>query len=121
MFVCLFTVVDIIVFQKYSGKAAAHRFRSRQIWTYFIFTTLISTVIARIFQIEHIDVFENTFIWLISLTISSWKADGFYLKYVHFLHIKLVLDRAEWLDGFSHSSFKLTVICSSVIPLFFGA
>lgn len=113
MFVCLFTVVDIIAFKKHSGKADLEIF--------YIHNTHIYCVIAPIFQIEHTDVFENTFIWLISLTISSWKADGFSFKYVHFLHIKLVLDRAEWLDDFSHSSFKLTVICSSVIPLFFGA
>lgn len=75
-------------------------------------------VIARIFQNEHIHVFENTFIWFISLTISSWKAGVFYFKYVHFLNIKLILDRAKWLDGFTPSSFKLTAICSSVIPLF---
>lgn len=97
-------------------RAAAHRIRSRQIGKYFIFTTLISTVSQHISFRLNTFIFpnasENTFIWFISLTISSWKADGLHLNMCTFLTQQSLIP---------HSSFQLTVICSSVIPLFFGA
>ncbi len=70
-------------------RAAAHRIRSRQIGKYFIFTTLISTVSQhtsfRLNTFIFPNASENTFIWFISLTISSWKADGLHLNMCTFL------------------------------------